>query len=101
MNVRYVVITSIEEEIESQPNIHIVFSDAKYLGILVKLHLYFDAKTDYVFFLDKKTYRKLTVKKIPGYYSGSGDLTTALLLSWLQKYPNDLTRAVEKSCVWL
>ncbi|XP_010243822.1 PREDICTED: pyridoxal kinase [Nelumbo nucifera] len=38
---------------------------------------------------------KIVIPKIPAYFTGTGDLTTALLLGWSNKYPDDLDRASE------
>ncbi|XP_057522153.1 pyridoxal kinase-like isoform X2 [Amaranthus tricolor] len=38
---------------------------------------------------------KITIPKIPSYFTGTGDLTTALLLGWSNKYPDNLARAAE------
>lgn len=40
---------------------------------------------------------KLSVPRISAYFTGTGDLFTALLLAWLHKCPGDLAAAVEKS----
>ncbi|CAI7922713.1 unnamed protein product [Closterium sp. NIES-54] len=37
----------------------------------------------------------IAVPKIPEYFTGTGDLMTALLLGWSHKYPHDLARAAE------
>ncbi|KAL3686899.1 hypothetical protein R1sor_013208 [Riccia sorocarpa] len=38
---------------------------------------------------------KITMPKIPAYFTGTGDLMTALLLGWSYKYPDDLSKAAE------
>ncbi|KAK1269849.1 Pyridoxal kinase [Acorus gramineus] len=38
---------------------------------------------------------KIVIPKIHAYFTGTGDLTTALLLGWSNKYPNDLSKAAE------
>ncbi|KQJ85967.1 pyridoxal kinase [Brachypodium distachyon] len=38
---------------------------------------------------------KIEIPKIPAYFTGTGDLTTALLLGWSNKYPDNLERAAE------
>lgn len=38
---------------------------------------------------------KIVIPKIPAYFTGTGDLMTALLLGWSNKYPNDLDKAAE------
>uniref|UniRef100_A0A1D1YBT7 pyridoxal kinase n=1 Tax=Anthurium amnicola TaxID=1678845 RepID=A0A1D1YBT7_9ARAE len=38
---------------------------------------------------------KIMIPKIPAYFTGTGDLTTALLLGWSNKYPDDLGKASE------
>ncbi|KAI0488599.1 hypothetical protein KFK09_028438 [Dendrobium nobile] len=38
---------------------------------------------------------KIAIPKIPAYFTGTGDLMTALLLGWSNKYPNDLDKASE------
>lgn len=38
---------------------------------------------------------KLTMDKKPGYFTGTGDLMSALLLGWSYKYPHDLAKAAE------
>ncbi|XP_020523366.1 pyridoxal kinase isoform X2 [Amborella trichopoda] len=38
---------------------------------------------------------KIVIPKIPAYFTGTGDLTTALLLGWSNKYPDNLERAAE------
>ncbi|XP_076906313.1 pyridoxal kinase-like [Bidens hawaiensis] len=38
---------------------------------------------------------KIVIPKIPAYFTGTGDLTTALLLGWSNKYPNNLEKAAE------
>ncbi len=49
----------------------------------------------------------MTIPVLDGYFSGTGDLTSALLLSWLDTLKNDLPRAIELTydlccpCVWL
>eukprot|EP00271_Cylindrocystis_brebissonii_P008008 TRINITY_DN22012_c0_g1_i1.p1 TRINITY_DN22012_c0_g1~~TRINITY_DN22012_c0_g1_i1.p1 ORF type:complete len:442 (-),score=39.69 TRINITY_DN22012_c0_g1_i1:780-2105(-) len=37
----------------------------------------------------------IKVPKLASYFTGTGDLTTALLLGWTYKYPDDLARATE------
>ncbi|KAJ8498619.1 hypothetical protein OPV22_009171 [Ensete ventricosum] len=38
---------------------------------------------------------KIVIPKIPAYFTGSGDLMTALLLGWSNKYPDNLEKASE------
>uniref|UniRef100_K3Z740 pyridoxal kinase n=2 Tax=Setaria italica TaxID=4555 RepID=K3Z740_SETIT len=38
---------------------------------------------------------KIEIPKIPAYFAGTGDLTTALLLGWSNKYPDSLETAAE------
>ncbi|KAI7738990.1 hypothetical protein M8C21_010457 [Ambrosia artemisiifolia] len=38
---------------------------------------------------------KIVIPKIPAYFTGTGDLMTALLLGWSNKYPNNLEKAAE------
>ncbi|PON77434.1 Pyridoxal phosphate (active vitamin B6) biosynthesis, pyridoxal kinase [Parasponia andersonii] len=38
---------------------------------------------------------KIMIPKIPAYFTGTGDLTTALLLGWSNKYPDNLEKAAE------
>ncbi|XP_020251818.1 pyridoxal kinase [Asparagus officinalis] len=38
---------------------------------------------------------KIVIPKIPAYFTGTGDLTTALLLGWSNKYPEELEKAAE------
>ncbi|KAK9115382.1 hypothetical protein Syun_022179 [Stephania yunnanensis] len=38
---------------------------------------------------------KIVIPKIPAYFTGTGDLMTALLLGWSNKYPDHLYRASE------
>ncbi|KAG2715092.1 hypothetical protein I3760_03G060800 [Carya illinoinensis] len=38
---------------------------------------------------------KIIIPKIPAYFTGTGDLTTALLLGWSNKYPDNLDKAAE------
>nr|DAD35644.1 TPA_asm: hypothetical protein HUJ06_006284 [Nelumbo nucifera] len=38
---------------------------------------------------------RIVIPKIPAYFTGTGDLTTALLLGWSNKYPDNLDRASE------
>lgn len=38
---------------------------------------------------------KIVIPKIPAYFTGTGDLMTALLLGWSNKYPNNLDTAAE------
>ncbi|XP_072979885.1 pyridoxal kinase [Typha angustifolia] len=38
---------------------------------------------------------KIVIPKIPAYFTGTGDLMTALLLGWSNKYPENLERASE------
>lgn len=38
---------------------------------------------------------KIMIPKIPAYFTGTGDLTTALLLGWSNKYPDNLNKAAE------
>ncbi|XP_061358550.1 pyridoxal kinase-like isoform X1 [Gastrolobium bilobum] len=38
---------------------------------------------------------KIVIPKIPAYFTGTGDLTTALLLGWSNKYPDNLEKAAE------
>ncbi|KAL7190775.1 hypothetical protein ACSBR2_022953 [Camellia fascicularis] len=38
---------------------------------------------------------KIMIPKIPAYFTGTGDLMTALLLGWSNKYPNNLDKAAE------
>ncbi|CAI9780824.1 unnamed protein product [Fraxinus pennsylvanica] len=40
---------------------------------------------------------KILIPKIPAYFTGTGDLTTALLLGWSNKYPENLDKAAELS----
>lgn len=37
----------------------------------------------------------MSVPKIEGYFTGTGDLFSALLLGWIDKYPGDLQKALE------
>ncbi|XP_010551937.1 PREDICTED: pyridoxal kinase isoform X2 [Tarenaya hassleriana] len=38
---------------------------------------------------------KILIPKIPAYFTGTGDLMTALLLGWSNKYPDNLDKAAE------
>lgn len=38
---------------------------------------------------------KIVIPKIPAYFTGTGDLTAALLLGWSNKYPDELEKAAE------
>ncbi|XXG83783.1 hypothetical protein AAC387_Pa10g1462 [Persea americana] len=38
---------------------------------------------------------KIVIPKIPTYFTGTGDLMTALLLGWSNRYPNNLDKASE------
>ncbi|KAG9448965.1 hypothetical protein H6P81_008930 [Aristolochia fimbriata] len=38
---------------------------------------------------------KIVMPKIPAYFTGTGDLMTALLLGWSNKYPDNLEKAAE------
>lgn len=38
---------------------------------------------------------KIEIPRIPAYFTGTGDLTTALLLGWSNKYPDNLAKAAE------
>ncbi|CAH1421380.1 unnamed protein product [Lactuca virosa] len=38
---------------------------------------------------------KIVIPKIPAYFTGTGDLMTALLLGWSNKYPENLDKAAE------
>ncbi|KAJ7964519.1 pyridoxal kinase [Quillaja saponaria] len=38
---------------------------------------------------------KIVIPKIPAYFTGTGDLMTALLLGWSNKYPDNLDKAAE------
>ncbi|GAB2288939.1 hypothetical protein Dimus_023245 [Dionaea muscipula] len=38
---------------------------------------------------------KIVIPRIPAYFAGTGDLTTALLLGWSNKYPDNLDKAAE------
>ncbi|XP_059449368.1 pyridoxal kinase [Corylus avellana] len=38
---------------------------------------------------------KIVFPKIPAYFTGTGDLTTALLLGWSNKFPDNLDKAAE------
>lgn len=38
---------------------------------------------------------RISMSKIPEYFTGTGDLMTALILGWSHKYPNDLEKATE------
>uniref|UniRef100_A0A2P2KV63 pyridoxal kinase n=1 Tax=Rhizophora mucronata TaxID=61149 RepID=A0A2P2KV63_RHIMU len=38
---------------------------------------------------------KIVIPKIPAYFTGTGDLMTALLLGWSDKYPDNLEKAAE------
>ncbi|CAN1351580.1 Pyridoxal kinase [Linum perenne] len=38
---------------------------------------------------------KIAIPKIPAYFTGTGDLMTALLLGWSNKYPDNLDKAAE------
>ncbi|KAK3003218.1 hypothetical protein RJ639_018891 [Escallonia herrerae] len=38
---------------------------------------------------------RIVIPKIPAYFTGTGDLMTALLLGWSNKYPDDLDKAAE------
>lgn len=38
---------------------------------------------------------KMIIPKIPAYFTGTGDLMTALLLGWSNKYPDNLAKAAE------
>ncbi|CAI0446303.1 unnamed protein product [Linum tenue] len=38
---------------------------------------------------------RIAIPKIPAYFTGTGDLMTALLLGWSNKYPDNLVKAAE------
>ncbi|XP_031396295.1 pyridoxal kinase isoform X2 [Punica granatum] len=38
---------------------------------------------------------KISIPRIPAYFTGTGDLMTALLLGWSNKYPDNLDKAAE------
>lgn len=38
---------------------------------------------------------KIVIPKVPAYFTGTGDLMTALLLGWSNKFPDSLDRAAE------
>ncbi|XP_051126741.1 pyridoxal kinase-like [Andrographis paniculata] len=40
---------------------------------------------------------RISLPKIPAYFTGTGDLMTALLLGWSNKYPDNLDKAAELS----
>lgn len=40
---------------------------------------------------------RISIPKIPAYFTGTGDLMTALLLGWSNKYPDNLSKAAELS----
>eukprot|EP00897_Mesotaenium_endlicherianum_P007386 jgi/Mesen1/6676/ME000343S05853 len=40
---------------------------------------------------------RIILEKLPAYFTGTGDLLTALLLGWTYKYPDDLAKAAEFS----
>ncbi|XP_051114930.1 pyridoxal kinase-like isoform X2 [Andrographis paniculata] len=40
---------------------------------------------------------RISIPRIPAYFTGTGDLLTALLLGWSNKYPDNLDRAAELS----
>ncbi|KAK6151047.1 hypothetical protein DH2020_015979 [Rehmannia glutinosa] len=40
---------------------------------------------------------RISIPKIPAYFTGTGDLMTALLLGWSNKYPDNLDKAAELS----
>ncbi|KAH6754938.1 pfkB-like carbohydrate kinase family protein [Perilla frutescens var. hirtella] len=40
---------------------------------------------------------RISIPKIPAYFTGTGDLMTALLLGWSNKYPDNLGKAAELS----
>ncbi|KAL6529935.1 hypothetical protein OROMI_028580 [Orobanche minor] len=40
---------------------------------------------------------RISIPKIPAYFTGTGDLMTALLLGWSNKYPENLDKAAELS----
>ena len=40
---------------------------------------------------------KITVPRIPSYFTGTGDLCAALLLAWSDKLPGQLGRAAERA----
>ncbi|KAG6394336.1 hypothetical protein SASPL_144920 [Salvia splendens] len=40
---------------------------------------------------------RIPIPKIPAYFTGTGDLMTALLLGWSNKYPDNLGKAAELS----
>lgn len=44
---------------------------------------------------------KLRVPRVDAYFTGTGDLLTALLLAWLHRQPRDLKSAVEKAVAGL
>lgn len=44
---------------------------------------------------------KITIPRLEGYFTGTGDLLTALLLAWLDKLPGDLAAAVEHALAGL
>eukprot|EP00484_Ammonia_sp_Unknown_P017820 CAMPEP_0197045468 /NCGR_PEP_ID=MMETSP1384-20130603/21332_1 /TAXON_ID=29189 /ORGANISM="Ammonia sp." /LENGTH=304 /DNA_ID=CAMNT_0042477091 /DNA_START=8 /DNA_END=919 /DNA_ORIENTATION=- len=73
-DIRYVVITSITFEKEPD-KIYVVYSDKS----------------------KPKTYGYLKIDKIKAYFCGTGDLTTALLFNWIQKHPENLSIAVQKT----
>lgn len=76
MGVRFVVITSIDNK-DNKDIIDVIYSDfeAQQNGDDKEKKFY--------------TYGHLVVPKIKGYYVGTGDLTTALLFSWINLLKND------------
>lgn len=47
------------------------------------------------------TVLKLTVPRVKEYFTGTGDLFSALLLAWLHRYPGDLGAALEAAVAGL
>jgi pyridoxine kinase len=39
----------------------------------------------------------MEIPKLPAIFTGTGDLFASLLLAWMQKHPNDLKLACEKT----
>ena len=43
------------------------------------------------------SYVRMDIPKLPAIFTGTGDLFASLLLAWMQKHPNDLKLACEKT----
>ena len=72
---KYIIITSLEDQ--ESDCIHVIASECLDVGKYNQFHL--------------------SIRKIPGYYTGTGDLFSALVLGWTFHHPKQFILAVQKA----